>query len=165
MLELAYELAATDDDRLLQAQELVRSYCGWHVAPSRTETLVVHPTPAGTILLPSLHVTSVTSVTVAGWPVLDPTYYQVFEHGEIRRVMGYRFTDRHAVTVEFTHGYDDAPADVAGVVQAIAQRASSVTPNLLQVGLVRYSDPGGSSFGILPEWRQVLDQYRLPRMP
>ena len=57
--ELATSLAPTEADRLLQAEALVRGYCGWHIAPSRSETITVRTFGGTSVMLPSLLVTEV----------------------------------------------------------------------------------------------------------
>ena len=39
------------------AQAAVRAYCGWHIAPSLSETLVLDGTGARAFILPTLHLT------------------------------------------------------------------------------------------------------------
>lgn len=161
MPELATELAPADDDaRLEQAEAQVRSYCGWHIAPSRTEMVTLYPGfPVADLLLPSLYVTDVVSVTEAGVEV-DPTMYLWKQNGIICRLYGWPWGTQ-GVTVEFTHGYADVPADVTAAVQAVAALGSQ--------GLLRsrtagpFSETYASELGGFDASR--LDHYRIPARP
>ena len=53
------------------AQGAVRRHCGWHVAPSVTETLRVDGYGGRTLILPSKHVTAIASVIVGDEDWLD----------------------------------------------------------------------------------------------
>jgi len=53
-----------------QTQAAIRRYCGWHIAPSITETITLDGDGSRHLWLPSLHVTAVTAVT-NGDTVLD----------------------------------------------------------------------------------------------
>lgn len=162
MSELAYDLSPPDDvDRLLQAEALVRSYCGWHIAPSRTETVTLAGSDSRTLILPSLYVTDVASVTTYGGEVVPVESYDWTSAGVISR--GWRVWDCRPVTVVFTHGYAEPPADVTSVVQAIARRAVAAPDGrtIVQVGQVRYSD---RSTDDRDTEAATLDRYRLPRL-
>jgi hypothetical protein len=172
MPELVSDLAPTEDDRLMQAEAIVRAYCGWHIAPSRTETVRLRGDSRASIILPSLHVTDVASVTI-GSVLADPTTYDWGTNGVIS--MRYRGNDYDpqchwgyaAVTVTYTHGYIDPPADVSGVVQAMAKRAmDSATQQVSQVGQVIFSQPGVLlTLHSQQDEIKVLDRYRLPKSP
>jgi hypothetical protein len=117
--DLAPSITPADDATiLLQAEGIVRDFCGWVIAPPETVTVVVESRGGCTLLLPSAFVTDVVSVTVVDGAELT----------------GYRLTgagilaDIHfpcgPIEVEFTHGYaaDEVPPAVTRVVQAVAQR-------------------------------------------
>lgn len=169
-LELASGLVATEADRLLQAEALVRSYCHWHIAPSRTETLTLRAEGMTSIMLPSLYVTAVSSITDDGTALVLTTDYRWFEDGIIDRVDAYWGSGD--VVVAFTHGYAAPPADVTAVVQAVAQRAVSNPGSLVrrQVGpfVDAYSQTGSNqalALALLPEEKAILSPYRLPLRP
>lgn len=161
MAELADTLTASEDERLDQAEALVRGFCGWHIAPSRTETVTLRGRGRSTLFLPSLYVTAVSSITDDGVEV-QSSDYEVTTSGLLTRLdgcWGYN-TD---VVVTFTHGYTDVPADVTGVVQAIAQR-STFNP----AGLKRETNgPFTEEFwdgAVSPGETDKLRSYRLPVM-
>lgn len=96
------------------AGEIVRRMCGWHVAPSVTETILVD-SPGGDVLwLPSRHVTDVATVRdMTGSDPVDLTGWRWSEAGLLsgRFPAGFR-----AVEVTLTHGYPSCPADLLPVV-------------------------------------------------
>lgn len=102
------------------ALALVRSYCGWHIAPSETATLSVWSTDGRTLSLPTLALTGITSVIQDGATIASTAY--TFESYGV--VNGY-FGRSTKVTVAFTHGYEAMPADVKNVVLGLAQRSIS----------------------------------------
>lgn len=168
-LELATGLVATEADRLLQAEALVRSYCRWHIAPSRTETLTLRGSGMTSVMLPSLYVTDVTAVVDDGATLVLTTDYLWFEDGILDRVDAY-WSDTVAVT--FTHGYDEPPADVTAVVQSIAQRAVQNPGSLTRVTKGPFTDvysQTGSNqslpLALLDAEKAILSPYRLPLRP
>lgn len=174
MAELASTLASTEEDRLTQAEALVRAYCGWHIAPSKeaTDTLTLS---GGVLLLPSLYVTAVSEVTEDG-EALDPDLYSWTRDGRVYARRGWWATwwptRTRSLTVTYTHGYESPPPDVVAVVRAVAQRAVD-NPNSLvrrQVGpfSATYSQTGFNQslpLALLDGERVVLDHYRIPPRP
>ena len=71
MTELASELVSAPEDRLAQAEAMVRAWCGWHIAPERDEVLTLDGPGGAHLTLPSLHVVDVASVVENG-ELLDP---------------------------------------------------------------------------------------------
>ena len=162
MAELAETLAPADDDeRLDQAEGIVRDYCGWHIAPSRTDTVRVYGTPLnGPVLLPSLYVTAIMSVTDQG-TLLDSTVYDFEQAGVLRRIDGWKWAEGTGVIeVEFTHGYDEVPPAVTRAVQSVA----SQLPNGLRS---RSAGPFTESYfnDLSPMDRASLSRYRIPVGP
>lgn len=160
-LELADALVATEAELLLQAEATVRGYCGWHIAPSRTDTVTVYPDGRGVILLPTLNLTAVTSITETGQAALTADAYRVYAHGEIRR-LGYWYwqTNTSAVSVVFVHGYAMPPADVTQVVQALASRAAGNAAGLKSKTAGPFSETYSTE--LLPLERATLARYRIP---
>jgi hypothetical protein len=156
MAELADSLVASDDDRLDQAEALVRGFCGWHIAPSRTETVTLRGRGRSTLFLPSLHVTAVSAITDDGVTVLASDY-EVSESGVLTHLTG-RWGYNTDVVVTFTHGYADAPLEVAGIVQALAVRGTSAT-DIKQVGDIVLNTAGPTPTNVE---QAVLTMYRLP---
>jgi hypothetical protein len=160
--ELAEDLIPPEEDRLLQAEALVRSYCGWHIAPSRTDTYTPAGTGPGIILLPSLYVTAV-SVTRNGVVQLEDVDFTRYG---LAVTLSYWGSDD--LVIEFDHGYETPPADVTAVVQAIAQRAVDNPSSLVreQVGPFAYTYSTTGTNQSLPialtdAERAVLAPYRI----
>lgn len=170
MSELAVTLTPDETDRLLQAEALVRSHCGWHIAPSRTETMTLPASDGATLLLPSLMVTAVASVTIDG-TALTADEYTWTAAGVLKRSMGWCWGSG-TVVVAFTHGYDLAPPEVTAVVQAAAQRALDNPGSRPrdQVGpfAESYSQVGfnqAPALALLDAEKEILDRYKLPPRP
>ena len=169
-LELASGLASTEADRLLQAEALVRSWCGWHIAPERPdETVTVRASDARTLLLPTLHLTAVTSVTDDGVRVAGDAYDWT-PAGVLLRSSG--CWSSGPIVVTFAHGFAEAPADVSAVVQSVAQRAVQNPGSLVrkQVGPFAdtYSQTGSNQslpLALLDAEKDILGHYRLPPRP
>jgi hypothetical protein len=154
-------------DTTTAAQALVTAYCGWHIAPGVSETLTLDGTGSGTMLVPSLHITSLTEVTNEGI-TLDPVTYDWSAAGIIELRCG-RFTHRlRGVTVTLTHGYPNMPADVQAVIDRIDARGTDDPGVLAQVGQVRYATTAsGTAVGasLTDLDRAILDRYKLPPRP
>lgn len=166
--ELATSLTATDEERLEQAEALVRAYCGWHISPSREETVEVRGKGGRTLMLPSLHVTEVASVTVDDTLLTVLDDYVWTASGIVDRGRYSCWSDA-LVEVVMTHGYETVPADVTAVVQAIAQRAvdnpSSLISETAGPFSETYSSTGAghlSTLSLLESERDTLRRYRIP---
>jgi hypothetical protein len=119
--------AGVDPDAVVTASAAVREYCDWHIAPSITETVLVDVNPGGVLFLPSLYVTSVTSVDGATDGFTWTTT------GKVTLQYGYRHYYNHwrpPVTVVFTHGYSECPATVVAAVVQLAARGVVPQPQV-----------------------------------
>ena len=167
---LVDSLVSSEADRLRQAEGLVRDYCRWHVAPSRTETITLRPSGSAILILPSLRVTSVTSVTEDGATVDVGTYYLDTDDSTLVRTCGGWSTRPLLVTLE--HGYVETPAAVIGVIRAVAQRAvdnpgsrprDQVGPFADSFSQVGFNQ--APALALLDAEKATLDEYRLPSRP
>jgi len=157
-------LAATpegvDEAAWSAACEAARAYCGWHIAPSITDTYTLDGPGSSILMLPSLKVTAVSSVTNDGTAVTDPEWS---EAGMVRGCWSCKF---RGVVVEMTHGYDVCPPEILGVLQEAASRGVGGSA-VSQVGQVRMGGvsgvPGAASFML--DQKAVLDRYALPPRP
>jgi hypothetical protein len=191
--ELATDLAPTENDRILQAEAFVRAYCGWHIAPSRSETLILDGPGGHTLCLPSLHVSSIDAITENGNDLTEGDDYTWSVAGIVHRVgwasgwnmatdnlggpnsvpgWGWWTCQLQGISVDLTHGFDEVPAEITGAVQAIAQQLVDNPGGLEQqsVGpfMERYGTTGGG--GLLftlgaGSQLSALEPYRLPRRP
>ena len=169
-LELAGGLTATEADRLLQAEALVRSYCGWHIAPSRTAVeLTLRPSYGTVVLLPSLMVTDVTSVVEDGTALAVDDDFTWDENGVLTR-LGTWAAD--PIVITFDHGYNTPPADVTAIVQSVAQRGLDNPSSLVRVQKGPFADTYSQTgfnqslpIALLDAEKEILDRYKLPPRP
>lgn len=164
--ELATTLAPTEADRLMQAEALVRNFCGWHIAPERTETVTLRGNRGTALMLPSLLVTAISSVADGETDLTVEDDYTWSPAGVLTRG-GYWSTD--VVTVEMTHGYEDPPAEVTAVVQAVAQRAVNNPSSLVRTQDGPFADTFSQTgfnqslpIALLDAEKDVLRRYRIP---
>lgn len=163
---------------LRAASDVVRHYCGWHIAPSITDTydkLTIGS--GGIIMLPSLYVTDVASVVIdspAGAVTLNPLGdYTWFRQGYIEGTTplwryGYGspigYSTPGLATVTMTHGYATTPLVIKSVVFELMQAAevySSGGPK--QVHSPGYSITWGDMSGvsISPEQISRLNSFKI----
>ena len=137
------------------AQAVVRRFCGWHVAPSVTETLKVTGSGGRRLTLPSGHVTGLSKVSVCG-TVLDIESSMDWDQAGVmvlRPGMGLWPDVPGAVEVTLTHGWDpDEVPEVAALIATLAQRAASgpgvVASQSVNGASVAYLTAGGAPLGI-----------------
>lgn len=144
-----------------QAQSAIRTYCGWHVAPSIEETLVLDGRGSAHLWMPSLHVTDVSEV-IDEDATLTTEDYDWSESGYLERRNGLVWSTRpRQVSVTLTHGYEDVPEDLIGVAVARAARTASSPAGVKreQAGSMSIEREGG---GFLADELAVLDRYKLP---
>ncbi|MGV8972246.1 MAG: hypothetical protein ACOH10_07975 [Rhodoglobus sp.] len=155
-----------------QATADVRGYCHWHVTPSRTETVTLDGSGSSIQILPSLHVTAVTSVTYDG-VVLSAADYSWSEVGVIEySPSGPYFagacrwlTGLGKVVVVMTHGHAQA-LDLARIILAMADRSQNVPDRITQTVMGPRSESYSSAGqGFSTDEIAVLDRYRLPGRP
>lgn len=166
MTELALDLVADEVERLEQAEALVRGFCGWHIAPSRTVTAgEIRAYGGSTLFLPSLYVTAVSDVVDEDAPLVAEDDYTWSSAGVVTRD-GY--WAEGIVTITYTHGYAEPPAEVTAVVQAIAQRAVNNPGGMpTSKGIGPFSESYGSlangtALSLLESEKEVLRRYRIP---
>ena len=152
---------------LEQAEQAVRDYCGWHVAPVVTETVTLDAYGTARLFLPSLKVRAVDAVTVDG-TALDPSGYTWTEDGVLRRLDGALWPHRgQSVAVTLTHGHE--PSEVAWIVGQVADRLEKA-PNGAHV-MARATvgarqlefRPTAGMIGLLGAERDALAPYRIVR--
>lgn len=157
------------DAQVGAALGVVRAWCRWHVAPTRTETVTVDGSGGVELVLPSQRVTSVTEIRVDG--VVDPSV-EWWGMGSLRRAAG--FEDRpRLVEVDVVHGYDfvDAP-ELLMAVASIANRivgatgADGVTPGVEEKAIgsfrIRWTAQSTSQVSLTMSERIALEAYRIP---
>jgi hypothetical protein len=163
---------------LRAASRIIRSYCGWHIAPVMQTVYRYNGDPGGQLFLPSLHINTINSLTVAGHAVdLDANPV------EFDADTGWSDISGIAPVVTFTHGYtlpetdneddpEQIPEDIVDLVLMMASRAlgaplgytreqsgqRSVTHSLTATGVA-----GGTV--LLGHEKDALAEYRLARLP
>ncbi|TFD58037.1 hypothetical protein E3T43_07260 [Cryobacterium sp. Hh7] len=150
---------------LKAANQTVRSYCGWHVAPIITESITLDGNGSKTLLLPSKRVTDVVSVLNDGIDVTATV--RKSEKGMLELTRGCWSDELGAIEVTFTHGYEAAD-DVAGVIAALVSRAASSPAGIAAQAVgpanVKYATgPGGVplSIPLMAGEMLTLDAYRI----
>lgn len=151
---------------LKAAQASVRSYCGWHIAPNVDQTLILDAEGGRTLMLPSLHVTDLSSITVDGRDVTGEEDWS--QNGMVRLRSGL-FPDRfRAVTVSMSSGYEvDEVPDVVSIILKLANRAATgpgvVASQSVNGSSVSYLTAGGAplSTPLLQIEKDALEPYRL----
>ena len=158
--ELATSLTVSEDGLLFEAEQQVRDYCGWHIAPSREEDLILDGPGGDTLLLPTMHLTDVTALTNGG-DVIDVTNLQWSDAGIVR--LWYWTTELRGIAISIAHGYPQVPPDLAGVVRNIALRAKESGG----VGLkAKSSGPFSETYADeYPTEKAILDNYKIPSRP
>lgn len=141
----------------------VRDYCGWHVAPVYTETLVLDGDGTRRLLLPTRRIVELHDAQIDG----EPVDLRWSADGWITRPSGV-FPDRErCVKVTIEHGFDAAEA-VGQVVQSIITRARmSPAGNVVSQSAgpfrVQYAASGGEAAGfpLMQSEKAALNHYRL----
>lgn len=122
-------LSQTDPDvvrALNAAKRRCRNYCGWHVSPVQTDTVVLNGAGDFYLFLPTLKLVSVTSVTENG-VALDPADWEVAANvGAIVKTSRMAWKCGFSnIEVEFEHGFTAAEAeDFREAVLSVVDQAS-----------------------------------------
>lgn len=163
-----YDEAATGSGQLyrLAAMGAIRRYCGWHIAPVISQTLILDGSGRQVLLLPTLRLKSVEAVKEHGRAVpLDGIEWS--HKGILRRRT--RWTDRlRGVEVSLHHGFDDTP-QLSALVVSVAERARASPAGVVSESAgavnIRFSTFGSGAAGavaLMEHEYALLDQYRLP---
>ncbi|QBI98660.1 head-to-tail adaptor [Mycobacterium phage Bobby] len=157
---------------LAAALQRARRACGWHVTPVQEETVSLHGTGHGFIVLPTLKPVELLSVTEDGREVdLDDLYFLSEEPGVLYKKCGWWC--REKIEVTFTHGFT---ADEAVDFREAVLQVVDIAHIMIGTGAVgpltgmevddvslRWSGLVDRSWGIAkdPLRESVLYQYRL----
>ncbi|QDH47612.1 head-to-tail adaptor [Gordonia phage Madeline] len=167
--DLPEEYREVDDVVFNGATAAIRDYCGWHIAPSKSDVVTLDHLGRRVLQVPSLYVTAVTSVVDAdNRPISD---YEWSQNGSLRRVPGWPKGYR-SVTVLFTHGLAATPPSIVAVlVDMIADRLdaadteSKVTSAELDGAKLGFGgtdlDSRGARRNTGAAYGHALDRYRL----
>lgn len=119
------------EGEILAASGTVRSWAGWHIAPSITETVTVETRGGRALMLDTLHLSAVTvvrDVTRPGHPttLADVTAYPTarFRSGIVDRRGGWPCG---AVEVTITHGHAECPPELRSVLAEVIRSDRRLT--------------------------------------
>jgi hypothetical protein len=158
-----------DSDDWATAIAAIRAYCGWHIAPSVTETVTVDGPGTGALLLPTLHLTALGVVNNDGTDVED---CQWSDRGVVRRPSGTTAcgwtTKLRGIQANITHGYDVWPGEVLGIAKAMASQGigslgARITSGPHSIDLTAEAQAGAMSANALH--LKILDRYRIGGRP
>ena len=121
---------------------MIRAYCGWHVAPEINEIRTFDYTGHGRLFIPTLRLVDVQQVSVKGEALHGWSFsadgWLTFDPGD------------RVVTVEFKHGFAEAP-ELSLVLQRVMARLSS-----LPAAPLSYQRAGSQAVGYLSKNGEVL---------
>lgn len=171
LVDLESFLTGDEASILEQVSAAIRSFCGWHIAPSRSEDLTVDGKGSRLLWLPTMYLTGVSNVTSDG-DVVDPDRYDWSATGYVELRHGWWSCRPRGVVASVTHGYAEIPAEVVEVIVSVAARAVASPSGFTreQVGQVAFSHAlsgEGVSGGVslLGHERGILSRYTLPPRP
>lgn len=149
---------------LKSAQAAVRAYCGWHVCPSITRTVTLDSYGGRTLLLPTMHVTALSSVKFGGVEHVSDCSWS--KAGILRLHNGLEFPDDlQAVTVSMTDGFDKSEIpQIGALLKSLAQRAQiqpGVASQSVNGASVTYSTSSTPGVTLLASEKELLEPYRL----
>lgn len=143
--------------RVNAASASIRRYCGWHIAPVLTQTLVLDGPGGYRLMLPTLNLIDVMAFSQNG-TAHDLLALQWSHKGYLEGWFSYQL---RGISITVKHGFDEVP-DLAQMVCDLASRASvvPVAVNREQAGSVSvsYREPG-----LMLHERDSLSLYKLPR--
>lgn len=161
-------LSEANADATNAAEDLVRRYCGWHIAPLIEATIVPRAAEGGVLYLPTMRLVELVGVAIDGAPLPPEQVAEVQwdEAGMLERPGGWPARPR-AVSVQVRHGFDfDEVGDVAALIRHAAQRSAVVTNGLQRVQVGNRSTTFAAESGRLhltSEQRELLAPYVLGR--
>ena len=126
-----------DPGAVAAAEARVRTFCGWHIAPSRSETVILDGSGDPSLHLPSMLVTAVASVVEDG-VTLAATEYSWSVSGVLERAAGNWTSKWRAVEVNLTHGYAECPDDIRREISRLSAAGYATPPDLSKDVLMPY---------------------------
>ena len=154
----------------------IRAYCGWHIAPSITETVTLDGSGSYTLPLPTLHLTALSNVlndgvavtpewSEAGFARLATTWRETWDEGPSWSGRGWT-TKLRGVTLTMTHGFNDCPGEIMAVHDRLSMAdkiaLSGGTVRIGQVSVSGSTSGNAHTSGMDPYCAAILDRYRIP---
>ncbi|NJQ04288.1 hypothetical protein [Streptomyces lonarensis] len=171
---MSHLTAVQAEDLLLEAADVVRDHVGWHLWPSREETITVDARGGTTVPLPTLHLTDLTSVATArGEEWVDVEGVAWSEGGWLLR-HGCWPDGPRSVRASIVHGYAGPPGAVPSVLIGLAARTATAPAGVsseqsggesLSYATAAASDYAGGPGLLSPAEMRVLDRYRIGAAP
>jgi len=141
--------------------DAIRIQAGWHIAPSRRETLLRDCDGGRTLFLPTLHLTEVHEVADVTNPE-NPKAITGWRKSRSGMVSGPWFPyGDETVELDITHGFEEVPPALLMLVAELAQLGGRQTG-------VRQETAGGESVSysvgeaITPQTQAILSRFSLP---
>lgn len=160
--------AVTTTDAVAYASDIVRTYCGWHIAGSAEQTLTFDCKGGRWFALPALYVTDVDTITKTA-DDSEITDWSWSQNGLLYRE-GTWPAGLRVMEITFTSGLEAAPDAIQAVVLAVARRIPLVgalvaseaagTVSRTYAGLL--SGATAATVAFTASERLVLDRYRIP---
>lgn len=141
----------------------VRARAGWHIAPVRTETVILsHFGGSPWLVLPTRRLVSVNAIRVNGVAASSSTF-QVYGSGMVLKQRSWlRGWDAGTIEVDLTHGYPACPDELLSLVASLSRSdAWARDPSIASVTRGPFSESyRADASGLLDG--QVLERYTLP---
>ncbi|WP_336819843.1 hypothetical protein [Gordonia sp. MMO-8] len=146
------------------AVDAIRTYCGWHVWPQRTETITIDGEGGRVLTLETLKMTDVAEIREHG-NVLSAEAYEWSAGGDIKRVVGCWTHRWRGIEIDLTHGHAVVPDALRGlIVDTVADAVSNPVGAPTAIGPFQWGAQVPASSRWLSEQRAILDRYRLPEV-
>lgn len=161
-------LSAENENSLMSAEQLVRRYCGWHVAPIIDERITPKPAEGGVIYLPTMKMLELLACEINGVELtqeeLDEIHWD--EGGEVERPGGWPTRPR-SVVLTIRHGFDyDEVGDAAELIRNTAERNDAAVNGISRVQVGNRSTAFAHEAGrmhLTPSQKDLLVPYVLGR--
>lgn len=153
------------------AVSAIRGYCGWHIAPSMELTGKVGSAGGKIIRIPALNVTEVTKLTLAdGTDLLEGAQWNAGGLVELALPVEPCLSGiEYAVTAGFNP--EEVP-DLITIALQVSRRAASAPAGSVRSQSVNgasvsyaFSGSGATSIQLMQDERDILDKYRIARLP
>lgn len=158
-------------DEVDAAVSAVQLAAGWHIAPQRSETVVLDVTHCESWLrLPTLALDSVTAVRDkdTGAVIAADRYRVSHRLAQIRKRSGYWPAGYGRVEVDIVHGFETVPLELLAVIAeaaATARRDQAVTQQAAGPYSVTLGDGGAGYLGNPVGTGAILEKYRIRYAP
>lgn len=113
----------------------IRRETEWHIAPQITETLLLDGDGSNTLILPTLHLVTVSAVRdVSGDTPAEVTGWRKSSSGILTLRYGYWPVGSETVEVDLVHGYETCPAELLPVLARRCRDAGSTSAGQVRLG-------------------------------